>query len=92
MFWRCTRLANCKLFKILQELLSNFTFVCHGCWDEFERYVRNVSFVSFCLAQSLYFKVCLRPLCPMLFVLLPLLRPDFLESENMSCYRFITRA
>ena len=31
-------LANWKLFKILQELLSNFIFVCHGCWDEFETF------------------------------------------------------
>ena len=30
--------SSCKLFKILQELLPNFTFVCHGCWNEFESF------------------------------------------------------
>ena len=28
--------SSCKLFKILEELLPNFTFVCYGFWDEFE--------------------------------------------------------
>ena len=30
--------SSCELFKISPDLLPNITFVCHGCWDEFDTF------------------------------------------------------